>query len=102
MLAIRFITKSYYTKKRPLQLHLLTTTCCPLCDHFKQQLDNYIFHQRSLTHLLQVETINIDNNTHFEKYKYDVPVLLFNEKVLLKHRFRREEFEKALAVICNK
>lgn len=31
-----------------------------------------------------------------QEYKYDVPVLMLDDQVILKHRFRCEDFEKAL------
>ncbi|VDN41492.1 unnamed protein product [Gongylonema pulchrum] len=115
----------------PIRLLFLTTTHCPLCVHFKEQLDSYIRSRRAADRRpVLVETVDIQRNRqyyeeqldsyirsrraadrrpvlveivdiqrnrqYYEEYKYDVPVVLFNDRLILKHRFRSADFEKAL------
>jgi thiol-disulfide isomerase/thioredoxin len=75
------------------KLTLLTSDHCTLCVHFKKQLSAYLSKNSNFI----VEEINIKSDKElFEKYKFDIPVLLLNNQVLLKHRFSSMIFEENL------
>ncbi|CAD5228924.1 unnamed protein product [Bursaphelenchus okinawaensis] len=48
---------------------------------------------------LKLDFVEVDiriDKTIFEKFKYDIPVLMEDDKVVLKHRFSKAQLEKYL------
>uniref|UniRef100_A0A1I7SMW5 Glutaredoxin-like protein n=1 Tax=Bursaphelenchus xylophilus TaxID=6326 RepID=A0A1I7SMW5_BURXY len=87
-----FLSKLSFSSQKVLRL--LTSDHCSLCFHFKDDLDRYL-KKNNLN--VKVDYVDIrSDNTLFEKYKYEVPVLLINERFVLKHRFNRVQFEEVL------
>ncbi|TKR72771.1 hypothetical protein L596_020175 [Steinernema carpocapsae] len=79
-----------------LQFQLVTSDHCSLCFHFKKHFGNYVS-SRGLDWTLQEVDIQSDKDL-FEKYKYDIPVLLLDGNLVLKHRFSRILLERHLGI----
>ncbi|KAK6759932.1 hypothetical protein RB195_021472 [Necator americanus] len=80
---------------------LYTTENCSLCGYFKKRLDAY--HKRTKPDWNYVEKdLRTASAEIFEKYKHDVPVLVFNDNILLKHKFSGNRLEERLSDIFPK
>ncbi|KHN76143.1 Glutaredoxin-like protein C5orf63 [Toxocara canis] len=88
-----FASKSF----KRLRLTLLSTDHCPLCRHFKEQLEDYLNTHAEVSGSIILEEKNINSDAQlFEEYRYDVPVLLKEDEIVLMHRFNRVSLERAL------
>lgn len=81
--------------KRPT-LTLLTSTDCTLCVHFKRLLNNHLSRSAAPFTIEEIDIKSPENKEYYKQYKFDIPVLLFNGKLILKHNFDREKFEHAM------
>lgn len=88
---------SSYVASSRIKLSLLINDRCPLCVYFKRDLEHFLKSNEKLTNSFIIEERKIkDDPDIFEEYRYDVPVLLKDDEVLLKHRFNQVLFERAL------
>uniref|UniRef100_A0AC34R1Y9 Condensin complex subunit 1 C-terminal domain-containing protein n=1 Tax=Panagrolaimus sp. JU765 TaxID=591449 RepID=A0AC34R1Y9_9BILA len=79
------LRRFYSTEVIGKTLYLVSGQHCTLCFHFKRQLENYLARNLHLRFVIQEIDLKSDDRL-FERFQYDIPVLLFEDKVLLKHR----------------
>jgi acetyl-CoA C-acetyltransferase len=100
LLACSTVRRSLSTAaSKSLNLTLLTSKDCSLCVHFKRQLNNHLSRSSAPFTLREIDIKSPENAKYLELYKFDIPVLLSDEKLLLKHVFDREKFEHAIEEI---
>uniref|UniRef100_A0A7E4V0F5 Glutaredoxin-like protein n=1 Tax=Panagrellus redivivus TaxID=6233 RepID=A0A7E4V0F5_PANRE len=92
-LAIRLLGTAPASKT---PLRLVTGDHCTLCVHFKKQLDFYLEKSNRIAEFDIAEVDIKSDESLKETFKYDIPVLLSNDKVVLKHRFSSILFERFL------
>ena len=103
----RALQRSFSSK--PVELVLFSTENCSLCVHFHRQLKNYVKKHPNVTVIEKnlaaqppevIEVRVLPNLLGFDvfpylffsiqplqKFKFDIPVLVDGEKIVLKHRF---------------
>ncbi|RCN41230.1 glutaredoxin-like protein [Ancylostoma caninum] len=80
---------------------LYTTENCGLCAYFKNRLDAYRSTKKPDWSYVEKD-LKTSPKEIFEKYKHDVPVLLYEDKLLLKHKFSGNRLEDRLLDIFPK
>lgn len=79
------------------EVTLYTTAGCHLCTKALEIL--FQVREEIPFHL---ETIDIKSDPElYEKYKYDIPVVLFNGKEIARHRIREEQLLACLRNVLN-
>lgn len=77
--------------KKPT-LTLYTKKQCSLCDELVDELEPY-------KHQIQLEKVDItrlENLKYLKMYRYDIPVLHFNDELLCMHRLDAIKLEEKL------
>lgn len=68
---------------------------CHLCDELKQ-----VIHSAGCSDQFTFEEINIDiDAAAYERYKYDIPVVLINGVETFMHRINADEFRKKVLLV---
>ncbi|EPB79678.1 glutaredoxin-like protein [Ancylostoma ceylanicum] len=96
----RFLNSTllHYSTGSQKILTLYTTGNCGLCLYFKKRLDAYRTTKKPDWDYVEKD-LRTSPKEIFEKYKHDVPVLVFNDKLLLKHKFSSSRLEDRLSDI---
>ncbi|KAH7719839.1 glutaredoxin-like protein [Aphelenchoides avenae] len=80
-----------------LTFRLVTSDQCSLCVHFKKQ---FAIYAKATGKDWKIEEVDLSSSKDlFDRYRYDIPVLLFHDRVLLKHRFSSAILEDNLKAI---
>uniref|UniRef100_A0A0N5C6E3 Glutaredoxin-like protein n=1 Tax=Strongyloides papillosus TaxID=174720 RepID=A0A0N5C6E3_STREA len=78
---------------------LISSEDCSLCHNFEKQLNNW--NDRN-GNILNYDLVPLKSDREiFEKFKYDQPVLLHGDKVVMKHYFKSNVLKKYLDTIDN-
>uniref|UniRef100_A0A0K0EEV4 Glutaredoxin-like protein n=1 Tax=Strongyloides stercoralis TaxID=6248 RepID=A0A0K0EEV4_STRER len=73
---------------------LISSEDCSLCHNFKKQLDSWNSKNGQIVNY-EIVPLRLTKEI-FEKYKYDQPVLLHNDTVVLKHYFKSDKLKEYL------
>lgn len=80
----------------PPRLTLYTRPRCKLCDEARRVLDD-VRERLAPTTPLEIESVDITlSPSLWETYRYDVPVVLLDGRVLFRHRIDVEALEAQL------
>jgi glutaredoxin len=78
--------------KEKARVLLYTKPGCHLCEKVKEQIRN-----AQCSELYTFEEVNIEGDRElFERYRYEIPVLLINGVEAFRHRVRADEFKAYL------
>lgn len=79
----------------PVELVLFSSQNCSLCVHFHRQLQHYLKKHPNIA--VTEKNLATESAEVIEKFKYDIPVLVKGDKILLKHRFSGAILEEKLS-----
>ncbi|CAJ0599176.1 unnamed protein product [Cylicocyclus nassatus] len=73
-----------------------TNENCSMCSYFKRRMDAYLNREKP-GWTYEERKINSSPKEVFEKYKNDVPVLVCNDTVLIKHKFSAKRLQDRMS-----
>lgn len=79
---------------KPVELVLFSSQDCSLCIHFDRQLKNYLKKHPNIAVI--EKNLASQSPELIEKFKYDIPALVYDGKTVLKHRFSGTLLEENL------
>jgi Glutaredoxin-like domain (DUF836) len=80
-----------------VRLVLYTRPGCHLCEEMKSEIS-----QAGCAGLYHLEEIDIESDAQlFERYQYEIPVLLINGVEAFRHRLRLDEFKAYVTGLRN-
>ncbi|XP_065671957.1 glutaredoxin-like protein C5orf63 homolog [Hydra vulgaris] len=71
---------------------------CSLCDEAKRELKKF----EGMFVLEEIDITAAGNQTWFEKYKYEIPVIHLNGKEIMRHKVFKKVLIDALDILKNK
>jgi len=88
------VSRIVYEDDPKIHVKLFTKEGCTLCDKVKEVLEGV---RQEQPHTLEaVDITDKDKLEYWSKYKYDIPVLLLNDKYWTKHRLTAQQAMEGL------